>query len=100
MRKEDVGDIFPPPHLSQKCGGGNTIGNARRQVMDYEEIMAVAQRNYENGGDAIVECFDREDCEKEFKTIEDVKQFCRLRWEQWLNCRFGDEEPKDWQWVD
>lgn len=59
------------------------------------EVKALCLKNYENGGDTIIECF--EDCEivAEFKTLADVKEYCGLKVEQELNCRWGnDDDPE------
>ena len=54
-----------------------------RSKIDFvAEVQAVANHNYEVGGDCIVECMDENDILERFDTIEDVKQFMEVKAEQ------------------
>ncbi len=69
--------------------------------MTYEEVMEIAQKNYFNCGDIIVECFDPEDvAEMEFKTKDDIKKYCERLWDAKNETRFGDEELEEFNWID
>jgi len=68
--------------------------------MTYEEVMEIAQKNYFNCGDIIVECYDREDIGDEFQTKDDIKRFCKLMWDRKNDTSYGDEEPEEFSWID
>jgi hypothetical protein len=54
-----------------------------RSKMDFvAEVQAIANHNYEVGGDCIVECMNEDDILERFDTIEDVKQFMEVKAEQ------------------
>ena len=60
-----------------------------------EEIKAACFKNYDGGGNVIVECFTDEEIATEFDSVEAAKEYCGRRMEQALNCRLGtDEDPE------
>jgi len=66
------------------------------------QVRELAQLNYEAGGSYIIECFTDEEILEEFKTLDDVKTYCKLKCEQATNCRWGeDDDPEvnrpEWQ---
>lgn len=60
-----------------------------------DAVYELCERNYEVGGDAIVECFEPEDVIEMFTTLDDVKEHIGLRLESASNCRWGsDDDPE------
>lgn len=60
-----------------------------------DDVYLVCERNYDCGGDTVVECFDSDDILEEFDSLDDVKEYCRAKIEQALNCRLGsDDDPE------
>ncbi|NCA13813.1 MAG: hypothetical protein EBS89_06710 [Proteobacteria bacterium] len=60
-----------------------------------DQVYWIAEKNYCNGGDIIVETFTPREVEAEFKTIEHVQDYCGLKAEQALNARWGsDDDPQ------
>ena len=70
-------------------------GITPERLIFVDRAFAVAEKNYTNGGDVIVECFGYVELEKSFETIADVQEFCGLKLEQALNARWGsDDDPQ------
>ena len=70
-----------------------SIGPERLKFVD--QVYLVAEKNYCNGGDIIVETFSCREVEAEFKDIADVQEYCGLKAEQALNARLGcDDDPQ------
>ena len=65
------------------------------EVAFVDAVYEMCERNYEAGGDVIVECFGPEDILNEFIALGDVKEYCGLRVEQSLNCRYGDDDDPE-----
>ena len=66
-----------------------------QQLAFVDEVFGLCERNYENGGSVVVECFSPEEILEEFKTLADVKKFCGMKLEQATNCRWGaDDDPQ------
>lgn len=66
-----------------------------------DDVFRLAEQNYDCGGDAIVECFGPVDIIEQFwhkdseTSFVNVKEFCKLKLEQALNCREGtDSDPE------
>jgi hypothetical protein len=59
------------------------------------EVRAVCELNYEVGGDEIVECFTDEEIVEQFKTLEEVKDYCGMQVEQALNTRWGEDDDPE-----
>lgn len=73
-----------------------------RQTFFPSQVRELAQLNYDAGGSYIIECFTDKEILEEFKTLDDVKTYCKLKCEQATNCRWGeDDDPEvnrpDWQ---
>ena len=75
------------------------------QIKFVDSVYDMCERNYERGGDVIIECWLADRILEEFKTLKDVKEYCGLMVEQALNARWGeDSDPqleayeahKDW----
>jgi hypothetical protein len=60
-----------------------------------DEVKRVCTDNYEAGGDTIIECYTDEQILKEFKTMDEVKDFCGLQVESALNARWGDDDDPE-----
>lgn len=70
--------------------------NGENEVYRFiDDVYLVCERNYDCGGDTVVECFDSDDILEEFDSLDDVKEYCRDKIEQALNCRLGsDDDPE------
>ena len=65
------------------------------QIELVDSIYELCERNYDRGGDVIVECWSAGEIVEEFGSVEDVKRFCGLKVEQELNARWGgDDDPQ------
>lgn len=67
------------------------------------QVREVCQRNYEAGGDVVMECMTDAEIVKEFKTIKDVKEYCEMQVEQEQNARWGEDSDPELQrakWQD
>ena len=60
-----------------------------------KEVRDLCTRNYDKGGDTIIECYTDEEIVSEFKTLDEVKKFCGLKVEQALNCRWGEDSDPE-----
>jgi hypothetical protein len=65
------------------------------QVAFVDEVYALCEKHYEEGGDRIVECWTPEEIVKQFRGIQKVKEYLGLMAEQALNTRWGeDNDPQ------
>jgi hypothetical protein len=55
----------------------------------------MCERNYNAGGDTIVECFTPEEILSRFKTLPEIREFCGLKVEQALNARCGEDSDPE-----
>jgi hypothetical protein len=70
-------------------------GLTPEQLDFIDQVYALAEKNYENGADVVIETMSPRDVVKEFKTLDDMKDFCGLWCEQNLNARCGnDDDPQ------
>lgn len=60
-----------------------------------DQVFEIAERNYERGGDTIVECYSVEEAFREFKTLDQVREMCGLQVEAELNAREGTDEDAE-----
>lgn len=59
------------------------------------KVKKVAAKNYDAGGDVIIETMEDEDILREFKTLKDAKEYCGIWVDQNLNARWGeDSDPQ------
>lgn len=66
-----------------------------KQAKFVKRVKEIANRNYDAGGDVIIETMSDEDILREFKTLKQVKGYCGLWVEQNLNARCGeDSDPQ------
>jgi hypothetical protein len=74
-----------------------------KQIAFVDEVFALCERNYEAGGDRIVECYSPADIVKEFKTLRAVRARVGLHNSQAADARWGDDtdpEVNKPQWKD
>jgi hypothetical protein len=70
-----------------------TASNEKIKFVD--QVYSLCEKNYENGGDWIVECLTPIKILNEFKTLKDLHKYCGAIIEQSLNCRWGeDDDPQ------
>lgn len=61
------------------------------QIKFVDAVFELCERNYDNGGDTIVECWEPSEILAEFSTLNDVKQFVGLQVENATNKRWGED---------
>lgn len=69
------------PSLPGNAGGKKGI-MVREKALTYEEFIALAQENYNRGGDVVVECWDQRQFDyyvKEFGTMTKTKALQTFR---------------------
>ena len=67
-------------------------------IQQYEmadEILSFAIRNYANGGDVIVECYEFEEIIEEFESLDDAKECLRIRLSKEKDCRLGEDNDPE-----
>ena len=68
---------------------------SKEKIEFVDQVYSLCEKNYENGGWNIVECFTPLEILDKFKTLKDVKNYCGLKIEQSLNSREGyDFDPQ------
>ena len=69
--------------------------------MTGKQLMKLAELNYCNGLDSIVECFSPDEIVTflNITTEEQLKSYAKLMIEQQNNQSYGDSEPKQFNWV-
>lgn len=68
---------------------------APEQIAFVDDVFDMCEKNYENGGSMIVECYEPEKILKRFTSLQDVRGFIGLNVEQALNARSGeDDDPQ------
>jgi hypothetical protein len=60
-----------------------------------EAVFAMCLDNYDAGGDVITETYSGWAILGQFKTLEDVKEYCGRRIEEALNCRMGEDSDPE-----
>lgn len=75
---------------------------SEKDIAFVDEVFDLCERNYDAGGDVIVECYSPAMVLEEFKTLEDVRNCVGLWREQALDARWGDDtDPElrrpDWK---
>lgn len=61
------------------------------QIEFVDSVYALCEKNYEAGGDTVAECMEPNEVLEQFKTLDDVREFCGLEVEQAANCRWGED---------
>jgi hypothetical protein len=61
------------------------------QIAFVDEVFALCERNYECGGDVVVECHGPEDVLAQFETLDAVREYVGLHNEQAANARWGED---------
>ena len=70
-------------------------GASREEAEFVDSVYEACEKNYDAGGDLVVECYDPDDVVMSFKTLADVRELCGLRLEKALDCREGtDLDPE------
>ena len=68
---------------------------SKEKIEFVDQVYSLCEKNYENGGDTVVETFTPPEILDEFKTLEDVHEYCGLQIEKDLNRRLGeDDDPQ------
>jgi len=68
-----------------------------KQVEFVDAVYALCEKNYERGGDVIVETESPEDILGNYKTMNDVRRAVGLHVEQALNARWGEDTDPELQ---
>jgi hypothetical protein len=61
------------------------------QIEFVDQVYAMCEKHYSDGGDTIVECYTPQEILEEFKTLDDAKERCGMAIEQALNARWGED---------
>lgn len=70
------------------------------EVKFVDDVYGICERNYDAGGDVVVECFDPARIVEEFNTLADVKRYIEVRLSRALDCRLGnDDDPEMLTWA-
>jgi len=72
---------------------GNKYTTEQYNLVD--EILTICHKNYSNGGDIIIETFEFEEILKEFKNLDDIKNYIEISLEQEKNCRWGEDNDPE-----
>jgi hypothetical protein len=79
----------------------NFLASATQEQIDFaDQVYAICEEHYEDGGDTVVETFEPSEVIKEFKTIKDVQEYCGLRVEAATNCRWGEDNDPEIEALD
>lgn len=70
------------------------------QVAHVDAVYVLCERNYENGGDVVVEAMGPEEILEDIKTLDDAKVLCGLVVEQALNARWGADDDSELNLAD
>jgi hypothetical protein len=57
-----------------------------------DDVFALCEKHYEQGGDTVIECMHPTEILLEFTTLADVKEHCGMYVEQALNARWGEAD--------
>ena len=77
------------------------LSKALPQQIDFvDTIYDMCEKNYENGGDVVVECYGPEEILERFKTLDECKELCGLIVEQAANARCGEETDPELKRLD
>jgi len=69
------------------------------KVKFIDDVYFVCERNYDAGGDLVVECFEPNTIRANFESLEDVKRYIEVRLSRALDCREGnDDDPELETW--
>jgi hypothetical protein len=60
-----------------------------------DQVYALCEKNYDKGGDNIVECYTPVDVTQEFTSLDEVKTLCGIKIEQALNTRWGEDSDPE-----
>jgi hypothetical protein len=70
-------------------------GAAPEQIDFVDQVYALCEEHYQQGGDRVVECWDPKFVLEYFQDINEVQEFCGLALEQELNCRWGEDSDPE-----
>ena len=70
-------------------------GAEEKQIKHVNSVYKLAEKNYENGGDQIVECFNPQEIMEMFPTLKSVKEYCGLKIDQALDARFREDSDTE-----
>lgn len=65
------------------------------QIAFVDSVYELCERNYDAGGDMIVECYDPDDVVRDFKTLDDVRDRVGLHNEAATNARWGEDSDPE-----
>ena len=67
----------------------------KTQLAFVDKVYEMCEKNYENGGDEVVEPFAPAEILEEFKTLKEVKDYCGARVEYALEFRYGEDSDPE-----
>ena len=72
---------------------GNAFTAEQYNLVD--EIITFCLKNYDNGGDIIIECWEFEEILQNFNTLEDAKTFIGIQLDREKDCRWGEDNDPE-----
>lgn len=66
-----------------------------QQIEFVDSVYALCEKNYSNGGDDVVEGFTPVEILTEFKSLNEVREYCGLRVEDATNKRWGEDSDPE-----
>lgn len=67
----------------------------QKHIEFVDSVYHLGEKNYQNGGDILVETFTPQEILQQFKDLKDVYEYVGLKLEQGLNTRWGeDSDPQ------
>ncbi len=68
---------------------------SKEAIAFVDQVYALCEKNYDRGGDMVVECMEPNEILEEYQTLEDVKIGIGAQIEKALNQRWGeDDDPQ------
>ena len=63
----------------------------QEQIEFVDSVYHLGEKNYQNGGDILVETFSPQEILQQFKDLKDAYEYVGLKLEQGLNTRGGED---------
>jgi hypothetical protein len=72
------------------------LSQASPEQIDFvDSVFAECEKHYNAGGDNVVETFEPDEIVQQFKSLDDVREYCGLKVEQESNARWGEDSDPE-----
>jgi hypothetical protein len=78
-----------------RCYGRWQAGATAQQIAFVDSVFELAERNYDAGGDTIVECWEPDEILDRFRNLDDVRTFCGMNIDRELDARWGEDSDPE-----